>query len=209
MRKGYTLVELAFTAVLLTILVALGIKSYLEKKDNEAINELAKNIVLSTKVYALDSQIGYLNGSGGYCSDDNTFNKIDAWRAINCAEFLNKPYLAYQGNSSKTNKDKCAYIIFPAVDIMGKKTDDGNVTACRMYYDYPDEKTLYVNIDCSYIQNKRKRALIEKLIDSDFKKLLPSVYDSTDFKWKQTSDCTGNSGGTSDDGELRVTLKIN
>ena len=213
MKKAFTLIELAVTAVLLSILVGLGIKSYLNKKENESLSNLVNTLVNITQSYVLDTQVGYLNGSGGYCGDDNTFNKIDAYRSIECINLLNKPFKAYKGNSSENNTDTCSYILIPAKNyVEGLKTSDNNVTDCKIYFASGDDgNELYARFDCHYIKNERKRALFEKLLDNAFKKNFASIYKETKFNWQynSSSQCSGDFNGNLKDGQLQITLKLN
>ena len=225
MKKAFTLIELAVSAVLLTILVALALKTYLDKKENEALNNLVNSLVTITKTYVLNTQVGYLNGSGGYCSDDNTFNKIDAWRTIKCINLLNKPFEAYKKNSGENSTDTCSYIIIPAKNYLEgsvttiKVTNNFNNTItkkeginCKVFFASGDNgNELYARFDCSYIKSPRKRALFEKLLDNAFKKNFASIYKETKFNWKFSSysDCSGNLTGNSSDGQLQITLKLN
>ena len=225
MKKAFTLIELAVTAVLLTILVGLGIKSYLNKKANESLNNLVNTLVNITQSYILDTQVGYLNGSGGYCGDDNTFNKIDAWRSIKCINLLDKPLEAYKDDSGKDSTDTCSYITVSSINYLEgsvetiKTTDNSDNTTtkkegidCKVYFASGDSgNELYARFDCHYIKGARKRALFEKLLNNAFKKNFASVYEKTDFNWKASSSygCAGSLTGNSSDGQLQITLKLN
>ncbi len=206
MKKAFTLIELIFVVIVITFLTFLGLKQYVEKKKANDLDALVNKIVLVTGSYVLDTNIGYLNGSGGYCSDDNTFNKVDAWRSINCAKFLNKPFSAYKGNSSESTQDACSYIEIGDTVL---NTDSG--TACELHFYNNGDKTLYVEPDCHFIKNTRTKELLEKLLISAFKKNFPSVYSSSNQNWEISSgNCAsnGNTNGNNSDGELQITLKI-
>jgi len=219
MKKAFTLIELIFVAVILAILTALSIKEFINHKKSQEINSIINQIVQMTNTYVLNLDIGYLNGSGGYCSDDNTFNKIDSYRAIKCAGFENKPYSVKTYNSDSDEKNgtdnKCNYIIIPSKILNITKTNDNNMTACRIHYTYDSSNTnkLYVGINCSYIKNDRRKELLEDLLVNAFKKNFPSIYDSRNHNWEVSSYTNSgckesNTSGSIKDGEIEFTLKI-
>jgi len=212
-KKGFTLIELIFVMIVLSVITVLSINSFIENKKNKEINALVKKIVDITQNYVLDTNYGYLNGSGDYCSDDNTFNKVDAYRAIQCAGFLNKPFSAKTYNSDDAEKNGantvCNYIIIPTKVL---STDNG--VACRIHYtfDSSDTNILYVGINCSYLNNARKRELLEKLLISAFRQNFPSIYEAEYPKWtiNESAACSqDDNNGANNDGELKFKLKIN
>ena len=217
MKKSFTLIELTFTIIILGILSVLAFKKFIDNQKNKDVERIANQIVQITKTYVLDTDLGYLNGSGDYCSDDNTFAKVDAYRAIKCAGFLDRPYHSktYLGDTDEKNGnyDKCDYIIIPAY-ALDVKTIDGNNTACRIHY-YPDSNNsnvLYIGINCSYISSERKRMYAEKIITSVLRKNFPSLYENENFDWKvdyTTSGCSmSDTDGDEKDGEVLVTFKM-
>jgi len=217
-KKAFTLIELMVTVVIMAILTTLSIKAFISNKKSEEINSIIHQIVQMTQTYVLDTQIGYLNGNGGYCSDDSTFNKVDAYRAIMCAGFKDKPYYVKNYNSDDEEKNgtsnKCDYIIIPSKVLNITKTDDNNMTACRIHYDFNESNTLYVGINCSYIKNERKRQLLENLLVNAFKRNFPTIYEDSNHDWKvssyTSSGCSeSNTSGNKTDGEIQFTLKTN
>jgi len=216
-RKSFTMIELAIVVVVLGLLSILAFKNFVDNQKNKDVEKIANEIVEMTKDYVLDTTIGYLNGGGGYCSNDNTFAKIDAYRAIQCAGFLDKPYHSktYLGDTSEKNGNynKCDFIIIPAY-ALDTQIINGNNTACRIHYysDSSDSNILYIGINCSFIKSERKKMYLEKIVSSALRKNFPSVYESENFNWKVNYTFTGcsmsDSGGNDKDGELLVELKI-
>ena len=216
-KKAFTMFELIFVVIFLSILAVFSINEFISKKKDEAITNLVNSIVTITKNYVLDVNNGYLNGSGGYCSDDNTFNKIDAYRAIQCIGLLNRPFSAktYNGDTAEKNgaNSVCNYISITGNALPSLKAlETPNGEVCRIHYTFDslDTNVLYVGINCSYLKNTREKALLEKLLINAFKQNFPSVYDGVDQKWTitESSSCSQKDSGSDNDGELKFTLKI-
>jgi len=215
-KKAFTMIELIFVVVLLSILTVFSINEFINSKRNKALTDLVNSIVKVTKNYVLDLNKGYLNGAGGYCSDDNTFNKIDAYRAIQCIGLLNRPFSAVTYNSSSAEESGansfCNYIsmtgsALPALKTL--RTPNGKV--CRIHYGFnsSDTNILYVGINCSFLEDTREKELLEKMIITAFRQNFPSIYESTDQKWviNEGAACSQGDNGSDSDGELKITLK--
>lgn len=210
-KKGFTLIELIFVTVLMTIISALGVKAYLDKKENDGLQKLINNIDYITATYVLNTNVGYADGSGDYCSDDNTVNKVDAYRAINCIDLVDKPFSVYKANSGKDTHDKCAYIEVNSTVV----NFDNDKSPCRLHYDYADSgNILYIQANCSALKGDRKRKLFEELLNNSIKSNFASTYDKTYPDWKISNEGTthcssNNTDGNDSDGEIAFKLKLN
>jgi type II secretory pathway pseudopilin PulG len=208
MKKAFTLFELVAVTIVMVILGSLSLKYYLDHQKNKDIDKVVNEIVNATRIYALDSKVGYVNGNGGYCSDDGSFAKITAVRALKCAEMEGKPF-NYNGDDDDINNfiNIPMLITYTKIDVKNRNGDTiKEKTGCKILYktDDDDKKILYVGIDCHYIPYERKRYMIENLLSTAFKENFPSLYEKTYFKgipWESFDK------GTKDDGKLIIELK--
>ena len=197
-KKAFTLLELIFAIVLAAIISYFGLMQYLQHLKNQRIEAFLNNVNSVINIAIIDPIQGYVNGTGGYCSDDNTYRNITACRAIKCAK-LDNIFSLYEksGNCDTNYNDSYIQKLF---------LTDTNGKGCNIYIkpDSSDSTIFYLYIDCSNITNSRERAEMEDFLKYDmrenFNLILQDIYPNA-------TGINNINGGNSSDGKIMFKFK--
>jgi hypothetical protein len=215
-KKAFTMFELTFATIVIIVVTAIAYRYFLDKQHNDEIKKAVDDAVYIVKNYVLNPTVGYINGSGGSCSDDNTFKDITAKRVMECVKKNGKPF-HYVYDDKHRDKWQESYINIP-VNFTGHKNPELDETdGCHLFFhDYPNDdgkhEYLSIYIDCNYIPDKRKRYMVEQMFIDAFKKNFADIYDSNNINYriKEWYDSetmkSSDYSGSNDDGMLKIVL---
>jgi hypothetical protein len=149
----------------------------------------------------MDPIEGYVNGSGGYCSINNTYKDLTAVRAIKCRGWDN--YFLLDGDTSANNKDGSNNYI---KGLLKEYTVNGE--GCYLYLDDdPNDSTYYyVFLDCSNLTPgyKHYKGYIERKINAYLKNKFSALIQDTYFNAKAVNILLG---GNDKDGKIAFLIK--
>lgn len=197
-KKGFTLLELVFVLVISAIMANIALHEYEEHMYQQRLKVFTNNIDAIINYAIIDSKTGYVNGSGGYCSDDNTFKDITSCRAIKCAS-LEHTYVLYEKNNKCDKNQSDSYVKkMLLVDTDGK--------GCNLYTkpDSDDDSIFYVYIDCSNLNSNRKKTNIENLLAYNIKTNFNIILQNT---YKNATSIDNTDGGNENDGKISFKFK--
>ena len=198
MKKGFTLLEVIVALTVSAVITYFAVSQIREHLFNQRLDTFIKNFNSIINYAIIDTKTGYVNGTGGYCSDDNTYKDMTSCRAINCAD-LNQTFTLTEkdNNCDKTPDDSY---------INNLMLTDTNGKGCYEYMkpDSDDDTIFYVFVDCSNLDTQRKKEKIENLltydVNANFNVILKKVYpDATSI-----DDFTG---GDDKDGKIAFKFK--
>ena len=195
-KKGLNAIEIAFVLILIPYIIYESMYSWQTNKWNEALIKFNSDIYKIVDKGVINNVTGYLNGSGGDCSNSPHYNNISAARVIDCNDWSN--VFPYKG--SKNNNGEDSYIIGL---LKNYSTNDG----CSIYIDDKDTVSFYVFIDCSNLNfrnSSRSKQLLEEYTASSIKNSFSTIYQGID---RNSISIDSDNGGTEYDGMLRFLIK--
>ena len=198
MRKAFSMIEIIFAIALSAIIAYFGIQQYLAHLKNKRIENFISNVNAVINTAIIDPVQGYVNGTGGYCSDDNTYKNITACRAVKCAKLDNVFALYEKDGECDTNPNDSYIKKLFLIDTDGK--------GCNIYIkpDSSDDTEFYVYIDCSSIASNREKELIEETLNNDIRTNFNLILQNTYF---YATSLNNISGGSKLDGKIMFKFK--
>ena len=199
-KRAFTLIEIIISIIIAAMIGAYVLSGKQKSDFTSAVSDFSNNLVSMIQSGVIDSTVGYANGSGGDCSSSNDYTDISAGRIKDCVGWDN---YVIGGTKNTTGKDS----YFMGINFLGAYT---NGKGCEIYFDEDssDTQTFYIFVDCSALDydggSSRYKKYIEDRIDFVLKSKLSTIYQSTD---RNSTAIDNNSGGTEDDGMLRIELK--
>jgi prepilin-type N-terminal cleavage/methylation domain-containing protein len=198
MKKGFSLIEVILSIVIMGILAAIAAREYVKHLEDKRLEHFLNNVNTLINYAIIDSQTGYVNGTGGYCSDDYSYKDITACRAVKCAD-IEKTFILYEKDGNCDTTPDHSYV-------KNLMMTDTNGKGCHFYVkpDSSDSSIFYVFIDCSNLNSDRKKQRIEELLrydmQSNFNVILKEIY-------SDAISIDNFSGGNDKDGKIAFKYK--
>ena len=200
MRQGFTLLELVFVLILLTLSSVYTFNYVRQQNFYRSINHTLNDISNILNNAVMDTVKGYVNGTGGDCSNGNNYVGLSAARVIDCIGWSN----AYPYKGTKSTNGSESYIVGFSKEYT---TSDG----CHLYLDNNGLQSdqYYVFIDCSNINfsgnpNKRFTGYVEDKINYIINKNFSTIVQRVDRDAVSLSD---KNSGTDNDGKIGFLMK--
>ena len=200
MKKGFTLIEVVISLVIASVIMSLSYTYYTQHKWMNSVNRMCQNIFYVLDKGVMDTVKGYINGTGGDCSDDHTYTDLSAARADDCAGFTS----IYPYGGTKSTDGNESYM----TKFLRNYTPNGD--GCKLYLDDNNNSSdeFYMFLDCSNINyeggSDRAKKYIEQKINSYMQINFSTIYQSVDFNATAIDKPTG---GNDHDGKLRILFK--
>jgi len=197
-RSAFTLIEILFSIVLASIVLALSYRYYAQNQWVAGVNKLAKNIYFLADKGIMNTTTGYINASGGDCSNDNSYKDLSAGRMLDCTGYAS----AYPIGGTKSIDGTKSWV----TNLFKQYMPNGKT--CKLYMDDKSSNEYYLFLDCSDENynsgSSRGKKYIEQVVNSYIKSNLPTIYQSVDF---DSTAINNSSGGNDHDGMLRILMK--
>ena len=198
MKRAFSLVEILFAVVVTGFIGALAIKEYLINRFYSAVNQMDKNIINILNNAVMNPVEGYVNGTGGDCSLNNTYEGLSAARAIDCIGWS----YAYPYGGEKTTDGTQSWIYTLL------KEYAGNGYGCKLYLgENPSDNTsFYVFLDCSNLNAPYSyyKGYIERKVNADLRNAFGTIIRATYFDATSLYQTTG---GNDKDGKIGFLFK--
>ncbi len=201
-KRAFTLIEIIISIILAALIGAYVLVGKQKSDFTSAVSDFANNLVSMIESGVIDSTVGYANGSGDPCSNSHDYKDITSARIKGCVGWN------YEVNDDDTSNTDGTYSYFKGLNFLGAYTDDGE--GCKVYFDEDssDSKIFYLFVDCSTLNydggNSRYKKYIEDRVDFVIKTKLSTIYQDTD---RDATAINNDTGGSSDDGKIRIKLK--
>ncbi|QDD68156.1 type II secretion system protein [Caminibacter pacificus] len=200
MRKAFSMIEIIIALIVASFVAYIGLQKFLdsqkEKYDNEFLSKM--NVFVSSAL--LDATTGYPNGTGGYCSNDNSYTGLTAQRAVKC--------IGWEKAYSVGGTDPKSYIY--KLDVLNSISADGCYIYLREPLSTDTNNIFYMYVDCS--NYKGNKQMIEDLISTDIKRNFYQYLQNVDRKASSvdySADATNAfvDSGTDSDGKVGFQFK--
>lgn len=198
MKKAFGLLEILVALMISAVIAYFTMSQIRQHLFEQRLNTFINNFNSIINYAITDPTTGYVNGTGGYCSDDNTYKNLTSCRAIKCAD-LNKTFTLTEKNNDCDKTPDDSYI-------NNLMLTDTNGKGCYEYMkpDSSNDTVFYVYIDCSNLNSTRKKERIENLLTYDvntkFNIMLQKIY-------PDTTSIDNFSGGNNEDGKIAFEFK--
>ena len=188
---------------LVFVIIIIGMFSYyaLQKKNDadfyNSVNSFLTNVDNILNNAVMDTVTGYVNGTGGDCSNDNSYTDLSAGKAIDCVGWST----TYPYDGIKDDDGKDSYI----VGLLKNYTVSGS--GCKIYLDDIASDEYYVFFDCSNINREpidRYKKYIEDKLIYNITSNFSTIYQSVD---RDSTAIDNDSGGNDHDGKIRFKMK--
>lgn len=196
-KKAFTLIEIIMSIAIVSIIASLG---YIYKKQSDfysAVNDMNQKLFYIIDAGTMNTITGYINATGGDCSNTYEYTDLSAGRMIDCNDW-NSIY-PYSGTKSTDGTE--SYI----VSFLKEYMPSGS--GCNLYLDEKDTDEFYMFLDCSNINfdsDNRRKKFIEQKVLSYMKDNFSTIYQSVDM---QSTAVDNDSSGTDEDGKIRILFK--
>jgi len=198
MKKAFTMIEIVMSVVIAGFITFLALKHYMTSQFYSAVNKMDNNIINILDNAVMNPVQGYVNGSGGDCSVNNTYSGLSAARAIDCIGWKN----AYPYGGTKSTDGTKSYVYTLLKDYAG------NGQGCKLYLgENPSDNTsFYVFLDCSNLNSpySKYKGYIEKKLNADLRTKFNTIVQNTYF---DATSLYNTTGGNSKDGKIGFLLK--
>lgn len=198
MKKAFTLFEIIVTILIITVIASLSYSYIKQNKWQSDVNIIDKNIFFLLDKGVMNTTTGYINGTGGDCSNNNDYTDLSAARMVDCADY-NRTY-PYLGTKSTDGTESYLTNFL--------KNYTSNADGCKLYLNDKSTNEFYMFLDCSNINyengSSRIKKYLEQKVDSYMKINFSTIYQSSDT---QSTAIDNDSGGTNDDGKIRILFK--
>lgn len=196
-KKGFTLLEIAMSIIVVTLITSYMMKDNSHNQWLTSVNKMNEEIVNIVDNGVMNSNMGYINQTGGDCSNDLTYTDISAGRVVDCNSWGGA--YPYMGTKNLLGAD--SYI-----PLMKEYTTDA--IGCGLYIDDFTSESFYLFLDCSSVNYQYGDASIKAYLEQKFLSNIKTKF-STIYQTVDTHATTVNlgSGGTTTDGKIRVLLK--
>ena len=198
MKKAFTLFELIITILIASIITSLSYTYYAQNRWLSDVNKMNKNIFYLLDNGVMNTVTGYINGTGGDCSNNNDYTDLSAARMIDCVGYNG----TYPYSGTKSTDGTQSYL----TNFLKNHTKNAN--GCKLYLDDKSSNEFYMFLDCSNINydngSNRAKKYIEQKVNAYMKINFSTIYQSADTK---STAINNNSGGTDDDGKIRILFK--
>ncbi len=196
-KKAINMIEITLSVLLLTYFIYEGIYFWQTNKWNDALNKFNGEIYQIVDKGIINNVTGYLNASGGDCSDSTHYNNISAARVVDCNGW--SQHYPYEGEKNNIGVDSYIVGLF--------KNYSSDNKGCKVYIDDKDTISFYVFVDCSNLQfreNTRSKQLFEENFSFYIKNSFSTIYQGLD---REAIAIDNEIGGTNEDGMIRFLIK--
>ncbi|WP_323585333.1 hypothetical protein [Aliarcobacter butzleri] len=196
-KKAFSLLEIVFSIIIGTLIFYFLANDYREKKWYDGVEDFKKDIYTIIDKGVINNVTGYINSSGGDCSNSPHYNDISAAKVIGCNRWENS--YPFQGTKNDNGEDSYIYGFL-------KNYSNSNL-GCKLYINDKDSVSFYVFIDCSSINfsnELRSKQFLEESLSSFIKKSFSIIYQEIN---RESTTISNDTGGTQNDGMLRFLIK--
>lgn len=191
-RPGFSMIELSYVVIISGLIAMFWLSKMQGQGREEKIRNMSADAQEFIKRGILDMGVGYVNGTGGWCSVNNDFINISAKRVVNCSN------LKYPVTDLGDDNDGSKSLARIARNSYGK---------CDVMVDENDANNIRVFFDCgTFADTPQKRAYIEELLTHDIAQNFKTIYKGVS---RSASGITATSNaGNSNDGKVRFLLGL-
>jgi len=197
-KKAFTLVEIVISLMVAGFIGFLVFRHYMISQFYSSVNKMDNNIINILENAVMNPVEGYVNGTGGDCSSNNTYEGLSAARAIDCIGW-SRTY-PYKGVKSTDGTKSYIYTL------LRNYSKDGE--GCKLYLgaNPNDDTSFYVFLDCSNLDSAYAgyKGYIERKVNADLRNALSTIVQNTYFNATSLYNTTG---GNSKDGKIGFLLK--
>jgi len=199
-KKAFTMIELIFVIIVISILSMYAYKAQTKKDFNTSVNTFLASISTILNNGVMDINKGYINATGGNCSGNSSYKDLTAARMVDCLDW--NTTFSYGGVKNTLGQDSYINKLL--------KSYTANAEGCRLYLKQNGtvEDEFFVFFDCSrlnYSQDiPRYKQYFEERINSFMINTFSTIIKSN-YPLSTTID--NISGGTTNDGMIKFLLK--
>lgn len=199
-RKAFTMIELIFVIIAVSILGMFAYQAQTKKEFNNSVNTFLSGVSSILNNGVMDINNGYINSTGGDCSSNSSYKNLTAARVVDCLDW-NATY-PYGGIKNTIGQDSYFHKLL--------KTYTTNAEGCRLYLKQngTTEDEFLVFIDCSRINYSQDVPKYKKYIEERINSFVINTF-STIVKsnYPLATSIDNITGGTANDGMIKFLLK--
>lgn len=199
-RKAFTMLEIIFVIIISGVLGSIVYKHQLEKDFNSSVNVFLTSLSSILNNGVMDINRGYINSTGGDCSNNSSYKDLTAARVVDCMDW-NATH-PYGGVKNTVGQDSYIYKLLKAYTT--------NAEGCRLYLKQNGtiEDEFFVFLDCSRINYSEDIPKYKKYIEEKLNSFIMTSF-STIAKnsYPLATNINNTSGGTTDDGMIKFLFK--
>ena len=192
-KRAFTLMEIVFVILSIGLLSYYTLSGTRQNNFYAGINNLNNDIANILDNAVMNSTTGYVNATGGDCSNDNSYVNLTSKRAIDCIGWSSAYPHSGLGTSSYVYK------------LLKNYTTNGN--GCKLYLKEKSSEEYYVYLDCSNINfapatrsKKYTEDKVEYGINNHFSTIIEATY-------RNATSIDNTSGGNDHDGKISFLMK--